>query len=173
MQELQDIVISCLIQRSHADTLHLAPSHILLEHLLYKMKCRVVFTTLAHRLLGLHLLMSVIEQPCLQLPSVIPSGFVHRSEFPGSFVNDSYGISMKPVSMNNATYVELRGKFMTEPENVVRAGLLQMHLEPKKHSKEPIRILADEFRRLQEDCKECLKNGSGSPKGSISSISEA
>ncbi|KAK9862129.1 hypothetical protein WJX84_001283 [Apatococcus fuscideae] len=43
---------------------------------------------------------------------------LNRSEFPGSFVNDSYGISMKPVSMNNATYVELRGKFMTEPENV-------------------------------------------------------
>ncbi|KAK9835714.1 hypothetical protein WJX74_006533 [Apatococcus lobatus] len=43
---------------------------------------------------------------------------LNKSEFPGSFVNDSYSIHMTPISTSSATYVELRGQFITEPENV-------------------------------------------------------
>lgn len=35
-------------------------------------------------------------------------------------MNDSYSIHMTPITTSNATHVELRGQFITEPENVVR-----------------------------------------------------
>ncbi|KAK9865275.1 hypothetical protein WJX84_005638 [Apatococcus fuscideae] len=48
---------------------------------------------------------------------------LNRSAFPGSFCQDCYKITMIPVTMGNVTFVELYGRFKTEPENVkVRAS---------------------------------------------------
>ncbi|KAK9864934.1 hypothetical protein WJX84_004155 [Apatococcus fuscideae] len=42
----------------------------------------------------------------------------NRWDPPGSFVNDGWTISMKPVSLGNSTHILMTGKFMTEPEHV-------------------------------------------------------
>lgn len=54
---------------------------------------------------------------------LISSSCTRRWDPPGSFVNDGWTISMKPVSMGQMTHIHMTGKFLTEPENKVHDHL--------------------------------------------------
>lgn len=57
--------------------------------------------------------------PCSVKILLISSKCMCRWDPPGSFVNDGWTISMKPVSLGNMTHIHMTGKFLTEPEHVV------------------------------------------------------